>query len=52
MIGFCSENVLRLTEYPKTPPRRPKIAPDAPTAGAVKVPRYRYAKPPAIPLIK
>jgi hypothetical protein len=37
---------------PNTPPNRPKIAPDAPTAGELKAPKYRYARPPATPLIK
>src|ERR687893_2814841 len=52
MMGLRVENVPRLIAKPKTPPKRPKIAPEAPTAGAVKEPKYKYARPPAIPLIK
>src|SRR5919202_625389 len=36
MTGFCSENVPRLMKYPKTPPKRPKIAPDAPPEGGLR----------------
>src|SRR5919202_6459986 len=40
MIGLRVEKVPRLIAKPNTPPKRPKIAPDAPTAGAVKEPKY------------
>lgn len=49
MIGFLQENVLSRAAKPKMPPSRPKIAPEAPTAGVSKPPKYSYAIPPERP---